>query len=215
MKVLRCGGAVDEAKVDISSGVEKTLRTGARVLRALALVAVRQQKYERRRERPLGSARGDELVEHHLRAVDEVAVLRLPNHESAGFLHVVAELKADDRVFAQRTVVDFERSARLGKFLQRYQLPAGLSIVKDGMSMTEGAAFDVLARHPNRIPSARMVASASSSDVAQSIVRASASAKGGATTFEATFKLAVEGEALRTHEQARRSVREDDLRAPR
>ncbi len=74
----------------------------ARVLGPLALVAVRQQEDERRLQPPLRAAGGDELVEDHLRAVDEVAVLRLPDHQPLGLLDVVAELEADGRVLGQR-----------------------------------------------------------------------------------------------------------------
>ena len=76
------------------------------MVRPLALVAVRQQEDERRRQPPLGAAGGDELVEDDLRAVDEVAVLRFPDHQAARLLDVVAELEADGGVLGQRAVVD-------------------------------------------------------------------------------------------------------------
>ena len=48
------------------------------MLRPLALVAVRQQADETGHAQPFALAGGDELVEHDLRAVGEVAELRLP-----------------------------------------------------------------------------------------------------------------------------------------
>ena len=91
------------------------------MLGALAFVAVREQKHQRRLESPLGAARGDELIDDHLRAVDEVAVLRFPDHEAIRFLHVVAELEADDSRFAERAVVDLERRVRLRERLERHE----------------------------------------------------------------------------------------------
>src|SRR5205085_4223462 len=104
----------------------------------LAFVAVRQEEDERRRQAPLGAARGDELVEHDLRAVDEIPVLRLPDDEAAGLLHVVAEFEADHGVLAQRAVANLERRARLRELLQRNQLLAGVRVMEDRMAMAEG-----------------------------------------------------------------------------
>ena len=112
VEVLRRRRAVDEAQVDVGRRLQEALGTRARVLRSLAFVAVRQQEHQRRRQAPLRAARRHELVEHHLRAVDEVAVLRFPDHEAPRLLHVVAELEADRRVLAERAVVDLERRAR-------------------------------------------------------------------------------------------------------
>ena len=129
---------------------QKPLGPRARVLGSLALVTVRKQEDERRRQPPLRSAGGDELIEHHLRAVDEIAVLRLPNHQPPRLLHVVAELEADRGVLAEGTVVDLERGARLREFLQRNQLLAGVRVVKHRVAMAERAALDVLAGHADR-----------------------------------------------------------------
>ena len=105
-----------------AAACEEPLGTRARVLGSLAFVAVGQQEHERRRQSPLRAAGRDELIEHHLGAVDEIAVLRFPDHEAPRLLHVVAELEADGRVLAERAVVDLERRARLRKLLERDQL---------------------------------------------------------------------------------------------
>ena len=57
----------------------KRSRRAERVLRALAFVAVRQEQREAAEPAPLRLARGDELVDHDLRAVGEVAELRFPD----------------------------------------------------------------------------------------------------------------------------------------
>ena len=61
--------------------LEEPLEPRARVLRALSLVAVRQQQHDARVLPPLRAVGGDELVDDRLRDVHEVAELRLPQHE--------------------------------------------------------------------------------------------------------------------------------------
>jgi len=146
---LRSGRAVGEPQVDIGGHLKKALRAGAGMIGTLSFVRVRQQQHERWPQPPLATARHEELVEHRLRAVDEVAVLRFPDHEPGRFLDVVAELVADQRVLGERTVDDFERGARLRHVLQRHEPSTGPGIVEHGVPVAEGAAFHVLARQPN------------------------------------------------------------------
>ena len=122
VKVLRRRRAVDDAHVGVGGGIQKALEPGARVVGPLAFVAVRQQQDQRRRQAPLGAARGQVLVEDDLRAVDEVAVLRFPHHEPARLLQVVAELEADAGVLRERAVADLERGLRLAQLLKRHVL---------------------------------------------------------------------------------------------
>jgi hypothetical protein len=70
-----------------AASCRKRSRRARGVLRPLPLVAVRQQQHEAGEQAPLVLGRGEELVDDHLRAVDEVAELRLPEHQR---LRVVA-----------------------------------------------------------------------------------------------------------------------------
>src|SRR3546814_11618769 len=63
------------------SQLQVTLEAGRGMLRALPLVAVRQQQHDARHAQPLRLARGDELVDDHLGAVGEVPELRLPGDQ--------------------------------------------------------------------------------------------------------------------------------------
>src|SRR5262245_39760675 len=117
---------------------------------SLSLVAVREQKHQRRRDAPFCPAGGNELVENHLGAIDEVAILALPDDESLRFLDVVAEFETDRGIFGQRAVVDLERRARLRKLLQRNESFPGTCIVKYRVTMAEGTALDVFAGHAYR-----------------------------------------------------------------
>ena len=133
-----------------AAGGEEAFRARARVLGPLAFVAVRQQQHQRRRLPPLGARRGDELVEDDLRAVDEVAVLALPDDQPVRGLHVVAVLEPDRGVLAERAVVDLEAGLRLRQALQRDVDGAGLGVVERRVAMAERAALHVLAGQPDR-----------------------------------------------------------------
>ena len=145
VEVLRRGRAVGDADVDVGGQLQEALGTRAGVVRALPFVRVRQQQDERRPQSPLAARRDEELVDHHLGAVDEIAVLRFPDDQPRRLLDVVAVLEPDDRVFGERAVVDLERGARLRQRLQRHVHPAVVGVVEDRVPVAERAALDVLA----------------------------------------------------------------------
>jgi hypothetical protein len=76
------------------------------VLGSLPFVAVRQQADEAGHAQPLAFARGDELVEHHLGAVGEVAELRFPEHQRIRLGQRVAVFEAEHRLFREQRVDD-------------------------------------------------------------------------------------------------------------
>src|SRR4029079_17161807 len=130
--------------------LQNAFGASARVFRPLSLVPVRKEEHERWLQPPLGPCRRDELIEDDLRPVDEVAVLRFPEHEVRWFLDVVAELEADGAVLTQRAVMDFERRVRMGERLQRDEAIAVHRIVEDGMAAAERAALDIFTGEPDR-----------------------------------------------------------------
>ena len=79
------------------------------MVRTLAFVAVRQQHDQRGQLAPFVARRDDKLVDHRLGIVDEVAVLRLPDHQLVGGLHVKAKLEAQRGVFRERRIVRSQR----------------------------------------------------------------------------------------------------------
>ena len=94
----------------------------------------------------------EELVDHDLRAVDEVAVLRLPEDERVRRCNGIAVLEAEARVLGERRVVDLERRAGVGQRLDRRMRLPGALVVQNGMAVREGAALGVLAGEPDRNP---------------------------------------------------------------
>jgi hypothetical protein len=74
---------------------------------------------EARHAQPLALARRDELVEHHLRAVGEVAELRLPQRQRVRLGQRVAVLEAEHRLFRQHRVDDLVARLALLQMVER------------------------------------------------------------------------------------------------
>ena len=119
------------------------------MLRPLPFVAVRQQQHQAAGLPPLRFGAGDELVDHDLRAVGEIAELRFPQHQRQRIGHAVAELEAQHGVLAQRAVEDFEARLVGRDVLQRNVALAGFGIVERQVPLAESAAAGILAAQPH------------------------------------------------------------------
>ena len=97
VEVLGGRRAVRDLEVVLGAELQEALDARARVLRPLALVAVREQQHETAHALPLGVGGGDELVDDHLGAVREVAELRLPERQRRRVGEAVAVLEAEHR----------------------------------------------------------------------------------------------------------------------
>src|SRR5438270_833785 len=106
MEILSRGGGIDHPEVAAGGELEEALEASAGMLRALALVAVGEEKRQRRVLSPLGAGSGNELVDHDLGDIDKVTILRFPEHEGVRRMHAVAILEAQDGSLGQRAVVD-------------------------------------------------------------------------------------------------------------
>src|SRR5947209_5620543 len=150
VEVLRRRGQVADLHVVLGAELEEALEARARVLGALALVAVREEQHEAAHALPLRLRAGEELVDDHLRAVDEVAELRLPEDQPAGVGEAHAELEAEYGVLGQHAVDDAEGRLVAPDVVERNVPVAGLDVVEDGVALAEGAAAGVLPAHPDR-----------------------------------------------------------------
>src|SRR5437867_2207800 len=150
VEVLRRRGQVADLHVVLGAELEEALEARARVLGALALVAVREEQHEAAHALPLRLRAGEELVDDHLRAVDEVAELRLPEDQPAGVGEAHAELEAEYGVLGQHAVDDAERRLVAPDVVERNVPVAGLDVVEDRMALAEGAAARVLPAHADR-----------------------------------------------------------------
>ena len=151
VEVLRRSGTVGDPDVAFRGQLEKPLEPGARVLRTLPFVPVRQQQHQPGGEAPLGETARDELVDDDLGAIDEVAELGLPEDQGPGRGGAVAVLETEGGQFGQGAVVEFERRHGTGKPAHRSQGGAGVHVMQDQVTMTERAALGVLAGEPDRV----------------------------------------------------------------
>ena len=143
--------AVGDLHVVFGAQLQEALEARGGVLRPLALVAVRQQADEARHAQPLALARRDELVEHHLRAVGEVAELRLPQRQRVRLGQRVAVFEAEHRLFRQHRVDDLVMGLVRSTMVERDVALFGLLVDQHRMALREGAALAVLARQAHRI----------------------------------------------------------------
>src|SRR5881296_3354815 len=150
VEVLPWRGQVADLHVVLGAELEEALEARARVLGALALVAVREEQHEAAHALPLRLRAGEELVDDHLRAVDEVAELRLPEDQPARVGEAHAELEAEDGVLGQHAVDDAERRLVAPDVVERNVPVAGLDVVEDGVALAEGAPAGVLPAHADR-----------------------------------------------------------------
>src|SRR5438309_10993712 len=95
VEVLRRGRRVGDPDVLLRGELEEALEPRARVLRTIPFVAMREEQREARRLAPLRHSGDDELVDHDLCAVDEVAELGLPEDERLRRRDRVAVLEAE------------------------------------------------------------------------------------------------------------------------
>ena len=129
MEVLSRGRAVDDAYVLLRRELEEALELCARVLRAVALVAVREEQRQPGGLAPLGEPRDDELVDDHFGGIREVTELRFPEHQHFGGRSGIAVLEPKARELGKRAVVQLERREGTRELLDRDVLDAGLLVV--------------------------------------------------------------------------------------
>ena len=170
VEVVRRRRAVGDLHVVFGAHLQEALEAGGGVLRPLALIAVRQQADEARHAQPLALARRDELVEHHLRAVGEVAELRLPQRQRVRLGQRVAVLEAEHRLFREHRVDDLVAGLAFADVVERGVALLGLLVDQHRMALREGAALAVLAGQAHRVALDRAaMPKASASPVAQSM----------------------------------------------
>ncbi|MCY1505896.1 hypothetical protein D9M68_401240 [compost metagenome] len=148
---LSRGGRYADLDVLLGAQLQVAFQTRGGVLRTLALVAVRQQHGQAAEALPLDLAAGDELVDHHLRAVGEVAELGFPDHQRVRRGGGVAVFEGQHRLFREVRVVDGHARLAVIEVGQRYVDRTVLLAVQHGVTVGEGAAADVLAGHAHRV----------------------------------------------------------------
>ena len=140
------------AHLNVVFGAQLQIALDARrgVFRPLPFVAVRQKHRQAAKARPFGFAGGDELIDHDLRAVGEIAELRLPNHERARLGRGVAVFESQHRHFGQKRIDDQKRRLFRREIAQR-NITAAVAlvahlVVPDRVAMRKSAAPAILPR---------------------------------------------------------------------
>ncbi len=151
MKVLRWGGRVGHLHVVIGAKLEKTLQSGAGMLRSQALPAVGQQQGQSAQLLPLGLAAGDKQVDDALGVIDKIAELGLPQGEHLGPGDRVAVFKTQHTGLGQQAVIHLKRGLSRFQTIQGGVGLARLIVPDDAVALTEGAAAHILTAEPNRV----------------------------------------------------------------
>ena len=107
-------------------------------------------RVEPAQQAPLLLGRDDELVDHDLRAVGEVAELRLPDHQGVGAGRGEAVLEAQRGLLGEDGVDDGEARLPVRDVLERDVLVAVALVEQHGVAMEEGAAPGVLPGQAHR-----------------------------------------------------------------
>merc|ERR1711892_761152 len=130
----------------ICAHLKEPLWSGRTMLGAHTLHSVRKKHHQAGLSHPLGLPTGNELVNDALGSVCEVSKLSLPQHQSIGVGHGVAQLKSKDAVFGQRAIA--HRVGSLVWIQVFYGVVGGhvlCLVVQHVVAVGEGASFDILA----------------------------------------------------------------------
>src|SRR5690554_2847208 len=119
---------------------------------ALAFVAMRQKHGQSAEPSPFGFAGCDELIDHDLGIVSEVAELGFPNDQGFGLGTAVAVFEPEYAFLGQQRVVDVKTSLCAAEVLKWNVGITSILIVQDRVTMEKRAAPHVLASQTYAVP---------------------------------------------------------------
>ena len=111
VEIVGRGGAIGNLDIVLGAQLEEALGARRAMFGPLPFITVRKQHHDPAGAQPFGFAGGDELIDDGLRAVDEIAELRLPQNERLGVGDRIAIFESEHAEFAQGAVADFEARA--------------------------------------------------------------------------------------------------------
>ena len=151
VEVIRRRRAVRDLHVVFGAHLQEALEPRRGMLRPLPFIAMRQQADEAGHAQPFALARRDELVEHHLRAVGEIAELRFPQRQRIRLRGRIAVFEAEHGLFREHRVEHFVARLVVAQMIERRVARLGPLIEQHRMALREGAALGILARQPHRM----------------------------------------------------------------
>src|SRR3546814_9650561 len=101
VEIVRRGRNIAHLDLVAGAELEEAFEARRAMLGSLPFIAVRQQQHEAVGAQTLGLTRGDELVDHALRAVGEIAALRFPQDPRFRLGHRLAIFDAEHPIFAE------------------------------------------------------------------------------------------------------------------
>ncbi len=141
---------IDDLHVVLGAELQIALEPRRGMFRPLPFVAVRQQADEAGHAQPLAFARRDELVDHDLRAVGEIAELRFPQRQRIRLGERIAVFEAEHRLFREHRVDDLVARLAVADVVERDVARFGLLVDQHRVALREGAALAVLAGQTHR-----------------------------------------------------------------
>ena len=115
------------------------------MFRPLPFIAMRQQHDQARHTQPLCLARGDELVNDHLRAIGEVTKLAFPQHHRLRVSERIAVIKAQHAKFREQRIEGFNFRLTFADIIERRVFSLVRLINQHSVAMAEGAALHIFA----------------------------------------------------------------------
>src|SRR5580693_728572 len=145
VEILRGSGGLADVHVAFGGELHEAFNARARVFRALAFVAVRQQQHQSGREPPFVFAGAEELIDDHLRAIRKIAELRFPENQRLWIVARKAVFKPQAAAFGERRVVNLAKSLIRRQMSKGEILLFSLRVDQNRMALVEGAALRILA----------------------------------------------------------------------
>src|SRR4051794_587125 len=146
VEVLRRCAAVADLDVVFRAELKESLHAAARMLRALPLVPMWQQQYKPTRLVPFALGGHDELIDHYLSAISEIAELSLPQHQRERIGNTVAEFKAHGGVLTKQAVHQLKPGLVRTEMLERDIARPGLIIGEFQVALSERPSRNILTR---------------------------------------------------------------------
>ncbi len=144
VEVIRRRRAIGDLHIVFRTHLQIAFKTCRRMLRALTLVAMRQQTHEAGETKPFAFAGRYELVEHNLSAVGKVSELGFPHGQSVRLAERIAIFETEYRLFREHGVDHFVTGLVVADRIQRNVTIFGFLIDENRVTLRKGPALAVL-----------------------------------------------------------------------
>src|SRR5271163_389046 len=144
VEILRGCRGLANLQIVFRSQLHVALDARAGMLRALALIAVRQQKHETAGQIPFVFRGAQELIDDDLRAVGEVSELSFPHNQGFWIVATEAIFEPDASRFGKRGVVNFAKSLLTREMRESQVIVLSLRIDQHGVPLIESATLRIL-----------------------------------------------------------------------